>query len=427
MTEECHTMNTPPDQLRKVLSWLRRNAIPLTTVEPGNGFADLEPLKAVIDSARIVALGEATHGTREFFQLKHRLLEFLVTEMGFTMFAIEANWPESLAVNDYVQHGRGNPANVLAGLEFWTWDTQEVLDLIVWMRQYNARRTHTSKLTFTGIDAQMTGRAAVAVKAFLTRVDPPYAAEIGARLMPFENDALDYRTMSEAEAGALHDLIEDLMARLVAKERTYVARSTPQAWWRACQHARILRQVDEQRRAGDDSKARFIIRDRAMAENVTQLLDNAGPRSKMVIWAHNGHVARDARGIFDGTVSSMGMHLGRRFGSELVVVGFAFGEGAFQAVGKDGVRQSLREIVVGTAPDETLDTVLAQPGIPVFMVDLRRLDDDVVSWFWEPRLTREIGAFFAGPEAMLETIVPAARYDVLAFVAKTTRARPNAD
>ncbi|HTY89198.1 MAG TPA: hypothetical protein VMB80_17255 [Candidatus Acidoferrum sp.] len=80
--------------------WLSTNAIRLETVEAGHGFADLQPLKPVIGPARIVALGEATHGTREFFQLKHRMLEFLVTEMGFNIFAMEATLPESFDIND---------------------------------------------------------------------------------------------------------------------------------------------------------------------------------------------------------------------------------------------------------------------------------------------------------------------------------------
>ena len=88
-----------PDE---VVSWMRDHALPLVTAEAEQGFADLEPLRELIGDARIVAVGEATHGSREFFQLKHRLLEFLVSEMGFTVFGIEASWPESLAVDDYV-------------------------------------------------------------------------------------------------------------------------------------------------------------------------------------------------------------------------------------------------------------------------------------------------------------------------------------
>ncbi|HUP18578.1 MAG TPA: erythromycin esterase family protein, partial [Gemmatimonadota bacterium] len=119
-----------------VRAWIRDHAIALTATEPGNGFADLQPLRQIVGDARIVALGEATHGTREFFQLKHRMLEFLVSEMDFNIFAIEASLTEALDVNRYVLSGEGDPARALAGMYFWTWDTEEVLALIRWMREY---------------------------------------------------------------------------------------------------------------------------------------------------------------------------------------------------------------------------------------------------------------------------------------------------
>ncbi len=139
-----------------VVGWLRDRAIPLQTVEAGRGFADLQPLKKIIGDARIVALGEATHGTREFFQLKHRMLEFLATEMGFTIFSIEANMPEAYRLNDYVLTGVGDPAALLRGMYFWTWDTEEVLDMIRWMRRFN--ETGKGKLEFTGFDMQTADR-----------------------------------------------------------------------------------------------------------------------------------------------------------------------------------------------------------------------------------------------------------------------------
>jgi len=121
-----------PDE--SVVEWIRSAAIPLATAEPRHGFKDLEPLRAIIGDARIVSLGEATHGTREFFKLKHRILEFCVAELGFTMFCIEAPFPESLAVNAYVLDGVGNAADALASMRYWVWNTEEVLDLIEWMR-----------------------------------------------------------------------------------------------------------------------------------------------------------------------------------------------------------------------------------------------------------------------------------------------------
>ena len=111
-------------------SEIRRIAMPLRATEAGNGFADLEPLGALVGDAHLVALGEATHGARDFFQLKHRLLEFLVERKGFTVFAIEATMPEAFDVNEYVLSGKGDARKALAGLYFWTWNTEEVLDMI---------------------------------------------------------------------------------------------------------------------------------------------------------------------------------------------------------------------------------------------------------------------------------------------------------
>jgi erythromycin esterase len=102
---------------------------PLKTVEAGRGFADMEPLTKIVGNARIVALGEATHGTREFFRLKPRMIEFLATRMGFTILLIEANMPEAYRLNDYVVNGKGDPAHLLKGMYFWTWDTKKVLDM----------------------------------------------------------------------------------------------------------------------------------------------------------------------------------------------------------------------------------------------------------------------------------------------------------
>ncbi|MGH7555565.1 MAG: erythromycin esterase family protein [Longimicrobiales bacterium] len=159
-----------------VAEWVRSTAIRLRTVEAGHGFADLQPLKPVVGNARIVSLGEATHGTREFFQLKHRLLEFLATEMGFTIFSIEANLPEAYRLNDYVLRGVGDPRQLLRGMYFWTWDTEEVLDMILWMRAFNA--SGRGRVQFTGFDMQTPTVAMEIVQAFVTRYDAPYLTAI---------------------------------------------------------------------------------------------------------------------------------------------------------------------------------------------------------------------------------------------------------
>lgn len=160
-------------ETNEVVEWIRANAIRLETPAAGHGFADMQPLKKVIGNARIVALGEATHGTREFFQLKHRMLEFLATEMGFSIFSIEANMPEAYRLNDYVLSGKGDPVKLIKGMYFWTWDTQEVLDMVKWMREFN--QSGKGRLQFTGFDMQTPNVAAAIVGDFVTSADPAYA------------------------------------------------------------------------------------------------------------------------------------------------------------------------------------------------------------------------------------------------------------
>lgn len=157
-----------------VVDWIRSHAVPLETVQSGHGFADMQPLKQVVGDARIVSLGEATHGAREFFQMKHRMLEFLATEMGFNIFAIEANMPEAYRLNDYVLNGIGDPKQLLRGMYFWTWNTEEVLDMILWMRQFNA--SGKGRLQFTGFDMQTPDVAMANAETFLASADPGYYA-----------------------------------------------------------------------------------------------------------------------------------------------------------------------------------------------------------------------------------------------------------
>src|SRR5205807_2884037 len=112
-------------------------------------------------------------GTREFFQLKHRMLEFLASEMGFTIFSIEANMPEAYRLNDYVLNGNGDPAKLIKGMYFWTWDTQEVLDMALWMREFN--RSGKGRVEFTGFDMQTPTVANEIVRDFVEKADPEYA------------------------------------------------------------------------------------------------------------------------------------------------------------------------------------------------------------------------------------------------------------
>lgn len=167
------------------LLWLRDHAVKLRTVEAGSGFEDLEPLRAMIGEAQVVALGEGTHGTREFFRAKHRLLEFLVEEMGFSIFSIEANMPEAYELNAYVMGGEGDVGTLIGGMYFWTWDTEEVRDMVEWMRAWNARQKAAGserRVQFTGFDMQEERVALEVATDFLRKHDAEFLDEFKPRL-----------------------------------------------------------------------------------------------------------------------------------------------------------------------------------------------------------------------------------------------------
>jgi len=406
--------------MKAVLDWLGASAIALTTVEAGHGFDDLQRLGALIGNARIVSLGEATHGTREFFQLKHRLLEYLVAELEFTWFGIEANYPECLRVNDYVLDGTGDPAAALAGTHFWTWDTEEVLALIEWMRSWN--RSHARKIKFYGFDMQFSTEAALGVFDYLERVAPGLAESVQAELWPLCDDtsAERFHGLSEVTRQAACDCIRRILQMFAHERERWSALTSDRDWHLARLNAVVLDQSAQ-------ARCYKISRDVAMAENVATLLELEGPNAKAVLWAHNGHAVRQSpyrRG--DQVEANMGSHLDALFGSQHRVISFAFNQGSFQAQepGRGLVCHS-----VGPAPDGSLDRMLAEASLPMFLLDLSSVPPDgpVADWLAAKPSTRWIGAVFSQARAQdyLHTADPRRESDLLAFVECTTAARPN--
>ena len=407
-----------------VSAWLRRHAIPLSTPEAGHGFADLQPLRKLIGQARIVALGEATHGTREFFQLKHRMLEFLATEMGFTVFAIEASFPDALAVNDYVLEGKGDPSVALAGLIFWTWNTEEVLEMIRWMRRYNEDPAHHAKLKFLGFDMQNPAASVRPLLSYLKRVDPEQAEAAVERLDPLPGmpGGGNYAKLPVEIRKQTSDWIAATLRRFSDRKADYVAKSSLAEWTLAQQHAQLLRQAEEMF-GSTPGTGLHEARDRAMAENVTWIMDHEPRGTQVVLWAHNGHIAADPAAM---AWASMGSRLRQAYGTSMVVVGLSFNQGSFQAW-ESGV--GVRPFTVGPAPVESLDAALATAGMPLLALDLRRVPSSgpVKEWFEISRPMRSIGAVFS--EETASSYIPEgdamAFYDAILFVEKTTSARPN--
>lgn len=417
-------MSQPPASTPDlVVEWVRSHAIPLAGTEPRQGWADLEPLRPIIGDARIVSLGEATHGTREFFRLKHRLLEFCVAELGFTTFIMEAPFSESLGVNAYVLAGTGDAADALAGMRFWVWNTEEVLDLIEWMRWWN--RTHRQQVTFYGYTMVDATVAVHGLIGFLARVAPELAAACGTELATLSCDATAdlFPQLPDDRRDAALAFISHVLGEFAGRRAAWTARTSAVDWHLGRLHAVVL-----------DQAARFALHrsfsfyERAVADNVRALLDADGPDARAVLWSHNGHAARIETSE-DGT--SMGMELDRMVGRAQVVIGFSFDRGSFQA--RDFPTGRLTDHGVDAAPPDTFDGVLAAAGLPLFALDLAHgpREGPAAAWLSSETTMRSIGGIYGIPPdhelgvRYAVPITPRAAFDAMMFVAETTPARRN--
>ncbi len=409
----------PPPE---VVAWIRSAAKPLATAEPGAPLDDLAALAPALASRQVVAMGEATHGTHEFFTLKRRMFELLVRDFGFTTFAIEANHGEAERVDAYVREGKGSAAEALAGLYFWVWDTEEVLGLIEWMRSYNRTAPAGRKLRFYGFDMQYTPASFAAVTEYLADVDPPLGRDVERDLAPLRQKDTAPAYATKERADATHAAIQHLARALDDHRAAYVGKRGEPAFRRARRHAEILKQADALIRADHDS----AVRDRAMADNLGWLLED-DPQARVFVWAHNDHISR---GCAIDRYGAMGSWLARSLGEKYYAVAQFFGAGSFQAneIPAPGAkRRGVVSFDVGPSPEGTIDATLGASGLPLFALDLRQSMPASVSAWWRDRhLARQIGAAYGESVAkgFIRPSCAASEFDAVTFVAKATATHP---
>ncbi len=437
------------DQREAVKRWLERSAVALKSVAAGSGFDDLQPLKQVLKDIRIVGLGEATHGTREYFLFKHRMIEFLVREMGFTVFAMEAQYVNCQAINEYVLRGgdSDDPAKVIRSNLAGVWQTEEVLALVKWIREYNKTAPEEKKVRFYGFDVQRPDGAAKVVMSYLKRVASDYAPtaqRIINETAPtgFKKLWLDYGRRTPAQKARLRARLLQLLGFLAANQTRFARMTSMAEFEEAAQGARILLKSDQIRSTPsekDDTNDQK--RDLLMADTVEYILSRERPDTRIILWAHNFHISkfhsypepltRNQPAWYGLAYSRMGSYLRESFGDQFYTFGFVLDQGSFQAISEEAGAESISpdEFAVGPSPEGTAGWHLSRAGLGDFVIDLRADPGDarVIQWLTTPQLFRYIGASFSKKWAEKKfalPVVPREHFDGLIFIAKTTRAIP---
>ncbi len=379
----------------EIRAWLDANVHPFDGAHLSLPHTDIEFLRDLVGDARVVALGEATHGTRDFFEMKARILRFLVEEMGFNTFAIEASWPEAMRLDRYVRTGDGDSAVLLSGLYFWTWRTESVLEMIEWMRAHNEAG---GNIGFHGIDMQLPRMALHIVREFIRFVDPARVDEVASRLDCLARHAnqpdrllppVSYRDLTDAERAECGAALEEVGALLEANRARYELAGGVNTAAVAERSLRIAYQyhLAEVGRSEGGRAQGAALREGFMAENTLWLNDRIGPEGRMVLWAHNLHVATKP--------GRQGHYQREALGDDMVVIGFSHEGGRFTA--GDLSRSPFMQRVFDLPPpvENSFEAILAGASPPRFVLDLRRTADEPGSeWLFEPRLFRNIGCCF---------------------------------
>ncbi|MDR3682206.1 MAG: erythromycin esterase family protein [Geothrix sp.] len=409
------------------VTWLKQTATPFTSVEPSSSETDLAFVDGLVGNATIIGLGEATHGSSEFQKMKHRLFEYLVEHKGVTAFGLEAQMGRCLAIDQFVQTGQGDATQILENQGFWVWSTQEMLDLVNWMRAYNSDPSHTQKLHFFGFDMQDGGTEMDQVISYLQPIDAQAATNLTALYAPFRpytwaGGMADYQAASRTLRSQCHANIQQAYQWMVTNQAAYSAATGAESYALALQMAKVVVQNEAMQSDDPSGLGRSNVRDQSMAGNVDWYLEEMGPGAKVVLSAHNGHVNKKGP---TSQWTAMGDWLSQNHGAAYFSLGFAFDSGSFNAVWEnaDGTYGQLQSNTATPAGSGSYEDTIAQTGLNLAVLDLRHLDLTQLgpAWFNQPHDLREIGAVWnATPGYCVNNSSLPSRFDALVFLNKVT-------
>jgi erythromycin esterase-like protein len=368
---------------------------------------DYKGLLDLIGDRRVVLIGEASHGTHEFYRERARLTRRLIDEHGFTAVAVEADWPDAYRVNRYVMGLSHDPDAATALSDFrrfpaWMWRNQDVLHFVEWMRARNEAHGPATEARFYGLDLYSLQASIEAVVDYLERVDPDEARRARDRYSCFDHVgaegqaygyALAYRNAIPCE--------NEVVAQLVSLRGRADAYLRRDGWvaedelFYAEQNALVVRDAEEYYQQMYRAEvSSWNLRDRHMAGTLDALVDHLDQRlghAKIVVWEHNSHVG-DARATAMGTRGELnvGQLARQRYGNECILVGFSTHHGRVTAAsdwGAPAERKHVRPALPGSH-----ESVLHDVRARDFWLDTA--DPGVAGQLRVPRLERAIGVIY---------------------------------
>jgi erythromycin esterase-like protein len=400
----------------------------------------LRPLTDAIGGARLVLIGEASHGTHEFYRTRAELTKALIRQHGFDFVAVEADWPDAYRVNRWVR-GVSQEQTPEASLgDFtrfprWMWRNEDVVDFVRWLHEHNATRPVETRVGFYGLDLYSLHRSIEAVLAYLQKVDPDAAARARYRYSCFETFGEDPQAYGYASAFGLSRPCEDeVTAQLLELRRQameYASRDGRVAadeYFFAEQNARLVANAETYYRAMFSGRAEsWNVRDQHMMETLDALLKHAGQpgrRPRAVVWAHNSHLG-DARAtqMAAGGELNLGQLARERFEQDVWLIGFTTHTGSVTAA-RNWNDPAERRHVRPSLP-ESYERLFHEVGLDRFLLFLR--DGPARQALWAERLERAIGVIYRPESERLSHYFSARlpeQFDAVMHIDRTSALRP---
>jgi erythromycin esterase-like protein len=354
---------------------------------------DLDPLLELIGGARFVLIGEASHGTHEFYSIRAKITKRLIAEKDFNAVAVEADWPDAYRINRYVRGMSGDAEAIDALGDFkrfptWMWRNADVLDFVGWLREHN--ETRASKVGFYGVDLYSLYSSMAAVIEYLDKVDPEAGRRARYRYACFEHAGEDPQSYGYAASFGLTPTCEkEVVSQLVEMRRNYAG--SDEAFY-AEQNARLVLNAERYYRsmfAGRVSS--WNLRDQHMAETIDALAQHLGRDARIVVWEHNSHLG-DARATEMGRQGELnvGQLMREAHGDDARLIGFTTYHGTVTAASEwDGPAEHKR---VRPGMPGSYEALLHGVGVADFVLPLR--GNAAARALDEERLERAIGVIY---------------------------------
>jgi protein-L-isoaspartate(D-aspartate) O-methyltransferase len=416
-----------------LLREVEANAEPFANIET----ADLEPLMRRIGDARIVLIGESTHGTSEFYRMRQQLTRQLVEKSGFRFVAIEGDWPDAARIDHYVRHFEFPASEWTAFARFptWMWRNTEVRGFVDWLRAFNAGKEPPNRAAFHGLDLYSLHNSIRSVLDYLDDVDPATAEIARERygcLTPWQSDPATYgRAALGGSYRSCEKEVVQMLSGILARGREYALRDG-ERYLDAVQNARLVANAERYYRIMYyGSRASWNLRDTHMFETLTTLLDFYGADSKAVVWAHNSHVgdASATEMVIRGEFN-LGQLCRRAFGSRAYLIGFGTDRGTVAAASDWDAQVQVMTVRRADAKSYERQFHAATGAIdePRFMLPMGANASAALRERLEvPRLERAIGVIYR-PETELashyfQAVLPR-QFDEYIWFDETTAATP---